>query len=105
MTKLTMPVHQNDHILGPDNAIVTLVEYGSYDCPHCRHAVSILAQLPKLSPAPLRLVYRHFPRETAHMTPSHRAAEAAEAAGRQGKFWEMHAHLLENQSALDDASL
>lgn len=105
MTNLSMPVYEGDHTLGPENSNVTIVEYGSYDCPHCRSAVNILAQLPKRYAGTLRLVYRHFPRETDNATPSHRAAEAAEAAGRQGKFWEMHAHLLENQDALDDANL
>src|SRR5581483_4669149 len=94
----------NDHILGPDDAKVTLVEYGSYDCPHCRQALGVLAEVRQQYGAPIRLIYRHFPQETKHSI-SARAAEAAEAAGAQGKFWEMHAHLLENQNALDDANL
>lgn len=102
---LSMSIYADDHILGPENADVSLVEYGSYDCPHCRKAVNILAQLPKLYNGTLRFVYRHFQRETSNAAPSHRAAEAAEAAGKQGKFWEMHAHLLEHQDALDDANL
>jgi protein-disulfide isomerase len=104
MAILSLPVEPDDHILGPEDAKITLVEYGSYDCPHCRQALSILAEVRKRYDAPLRLVYRHFPRETRHSI-SERAAEAAEAAGKQGKFWEMHNHLLENQHALDDANL
>jgi len=105
MKNLSMSIHSDDHILGPENATVTILQYGSYDCHHCRGAVNILAQLPKLYSGTLSFAYRHFPRETDNSTPSHRAAEAAEAAGKQGKFWEMHAHLLEHQDALDDANL
>jgi protein-disulfide isomerase len=90
--------------MGPADAGVTLVEYGSYDCPHCRQALRVLVDVRQRYGKPLRLVYRHFPEETKHSV-SERAAEAAEAAAAQGKFWEMHAHLLENQQALDDANL
>lgn len=104
MVRLSLPVEPDDHIMGPDEAKVTLVEYGSYDCPHCRQALGVLAEVRQRYGSPLRLVYRHFPQETKRSI-SERAAEAAEAAGAQGKFWEMHAHLLENQQALDDANL
>ena len=105
---LTIPVDAHDHVIGPDNALVTLVEYGSHDCPHCLQALAITLRLMQTFNEPgkpgLRLVYRHFPRETPHSR-SERAAEAAEAASRQGRFWEMHEHLLRHQSALDDTSM
>ncbi|MCW3097581.1 MAG: oxidoreductase [Chthonomonadaceae bacterium] len=107
MTRLTKTVDLSDHALGPQDARVTLVEYGSYDCPHCRQALAItlaLLTLAQENGPSLRLIYRHFPRE-AGASPSQRAAEAAEAAGEQGRFWEMHEHLLKNQHALDDANL
>lgn len=104
MAKLSLPVGPEDHTLGPADARITLVEYGSYDCPHCRQALIVLGEVRKQYNAPLQLVYRQFPQETPHSI-SERAAEAAEAAGAQGKFWEMHVRLLENQHALDDANL
>jgi protein-disulfide isomerase len=103
MTTLSMPIRESDHKIGPANAPVTLVMYGSYDCPHCKQAAAIVEEI-RRADAPMRLVYRHFPREIPH-SPSQLAAEAAEAAGRQGQFWKMHHHLLENQEALDEASL
>jgi protein-disulfide isomerase len=104
MVRLSLPVEKSDHVMGPDAAGVTLVEYGSYDCHHCLQASGVLADVREQFGAPIRLVYRHFPRETKHSV-SERAAEAAEAAADQGKFWEMHACLLEHQDALDDANL
>lgn len=104
MVPLSLPVEPNDHIMGPDTASITLVEYGSYDCQHCLQALSVLADVRQRYGSPIRLVYRHFPRETKHSVSEH-AAEAAEAAGLQGKFWEMHLYLLENQDALDKANL
>src|SRR5688572_18642005 len=104
MNTLSLPVGPEDHILGPEDAQITLVEYGKYDCPHCRRALAVLSELQRRYDGSLRLVYRHYPNESLH-SQSARAAEAAEAAGKQGKFWEMHAHLLDNQHALDDANL
>ena len=107
MVRLTQPVTLDDHMIGPHDAAVTLVEYGSYDCPHCRQALAITLALLKEAhengPS-LRLVYRHFP-HTNGRSPGQRAAEAAEAAGKQGHFWEMHEHLLNHPRELDDASL
>jgi len=102
--KLTVPVNTNDHSLGPEDAPTTIVEYGSYDCPHCKQAMVTLGIVRKQFGRPTRLIYRHFPTQTPN-SQSQRAAEAAEAAGKQGKFWEMHVHLLEHQHALDDAGL
>jgi protein-disulfide isomerase len=107
MVRLTQPVTLDDHAIGPEDAAVTLVEYGSYDCPHCRQALAITLALLKeaheTGPS-LRLIYRHFPPANGR-SPAQRAAEAAEAAGKQGSFWEMHEHLLKNQPAFDDANL
>src|SRR5579872_4190862 len=107
MARLTKPVGAEDHIIGPQDAAVTLVEYGSYDCPHCRQALvitlALLKEAHETGPS-LRLVYRHFPPSNGR-SPAQRAAEVAEAAARQGRFWEMHEHLLKNQHALDDANL
>jgi protein-disulfide isomerase len=107
MARLTKPVGAADHSIGPQDAEVTLVEYGSYDCPHCRQALIITLALLKEAHEngrSLRLIYRHFPHSNGR-SPAQRAAEAAEAAGKQGRFWEMHEHLLKNQHALDDANL
>ncbi len=104
MARLSEPVGPADHGIGPEDAAVTLVQYGSYDCPHCRQAMGIVEEVRRTCGAPLRYVYRHFPNETRHSS-AHRAAEAAESAGTQGKFWEMHALLLNRQNALDDANL
>lgn len=93
-----------DHSLGPVDAPITLIEYGSYDCRHCIQVLPILAEILRKYGTGIRFIYRHFPRQEPH-SPSQRAAIAAEAAGRQGKFWQMHEHLLHHQDALDEASL
>jgi protein-disulfide isomerase len=102
---LSMPVSDSrDHIQGAHTAPVTLVEYGDYQCPYCREAYAVLGKLmPKLGDT-ARLVFRNFPLTQMHPYAEH-AAEAAEAAGAQGKFWEMHDILYERQDALDDESL
>jgi protein-disulfide isomerase len=101
---LTLPVGERDHIQGPATAHVTLVEYGDYQCPYCGRAHPILVELKKHIGARMRLVFRNFPLTTMHPNAEH-AAEAAEAAGAQGKFWEMHDLLFEHQPHLDDAAL
>jgi protein-disulfide isomerase len=101
--RLTVPVSDRDHSQGPADAPVTLVEYGDFECPYCRAAVPVVDALRQRLGERLRFVYRHFPRpEHPH---ARQAAEAAEAAAAQGKFWEMHRALFEHQSALDDAHL
>lgn len=94
------PEGERDHIRGPKNAPVTLVEYGDYECPHCGRAHFIVKELQQLTGDLMRFVYRHFPLTSVHPH-AEQAAEAAEAAGAQGKFWEMHNHLFEHQQALD----
>ena len=102
--RLAPPVGERDHVQGPTTASVTLVEYGDYECPYCRAAVAIVQELQRLLPDQLRFVFRHFPLENLHPH-ARRAAEAAEAAGAQGKFFEMHAALFEHQTALEDEDL
>lgn len=104
MTRLVLPVGKRDHLLGEANAPITLVEYGSYECSHCAQAERVVSQLQRLLNGNMRYVYRHFPSGLDHST-SRRAAEAAEAAGAQGKFWEMHGLLLENAHNLNDATI
>jgi protein-disulfide isomerase len=102
--RLTVPVNENDHILGPATAPVTMVEYGDYECPYCGQAHHVVKQLHELLGRQLRFVFRHFPLAMVHPHAQH-AAEAAEAAGAQGKFWEMHYVLFEHQQALEDDDL
>jgi protein-disulfide isomerase len=101
-TILTLPVTNRDHLRGPVSAEVTLVEYGDYACPRCNHARSVVKQLHAALGDRLRYVFRNFP--MAHLRPHH-AAEAAEAAGAQNKFWEMHELLYDHQAALSDKHL
>jgi protein-disulfide isomerase len=102
--RLTPPVSSRDHRQGPDDAPVTLVEFGDFECPHCGRAYPIIKEVQSLLGDKLLFVFRHFPITTSHPHAQH-AAEAAEAAGAQGKFWEMHDILFENQHALDDSDL
>jgi protein-disulfide isomerase len=105
MPRLTKPVDPaRDHIQGPDDAPVTLVEYGDFQCPHCGRAYPILKSIQKTMGDQLRFVYRHFPISEDHEN-AIPAAEASEAAAAQGKFWEMHDLLFEHQNRLDDKSL
>jgi len=100
----TMHVVETDHALGPPTAPVTLLEYGDYECPYCGQAHFVVKELQRELGRTLRFVYRHFPLSMVHPH-AQRAAEAAEAAGAQGKFWDMHDMLFENQHALDDYNL
>jgi protein-disulfide isomerase len=98
---LSIPVAQDrDHIRGPANAPVTLVQYGDYECPYSGAAFPIIKDIQSRMNERLRFVFRNFPIDS-HPHAQH-AAEAAEAAGRQGKFWEMHDLLFENQTRLRD---
>ena len=98
--KLVLPVGRRDHVMGPENAPVTLVEYGDYECPYCAAARLILLKVQKVMGDRLRFVFRHFPLTEIHPN-AEAAAEAAEAAGAQDQFWEMHNLLYENQQMLD----
>src|SRR3989442_4243559 len=104
MSRLTPAVSDSDHRAGPDDALVTFVEYGDYECPHCGRAHPIVREVQRRMGHRLRLVFRNFP--LAEMHPhAVKAAETAEAAAIQGKFWEMHDLLFENQVALEDSDL
>jgi protein-disulfide isomerase len=103
--RLVLPVsEERDHIRGPRAAPVTLVEYGDYECPYCGQAYYVLKELEQRAGNRVRVVFRNFPLTTIHPH-AERAAEAAEAAGTQGKFWEMHDCLFENQQSLEDEDL
>ena len=102
--KLKVPVGDRDHVQGPENAPVTLVEYGDYECPYCRQVVPIVKELRERFGDRLRYVFRHLPVSTAHPD-AQLAAEAAEAADAQGRFWEMHDLLYEHQGQLDKERL
>jgi len=99
--ELSGPVTESDHSLGSPAAPVTLVEYGDYECPDCLNAFPIIMQLQERFGERLRFVFRHFPRNSIHPHAGV-AAQAAEAAALQGKFWEMHEALFKNQQRLGD---
>jgi len=102
--KLTLAVGQRDHRRGPETAQVILMEYGDYECPYCGKAYPIVKEIQRRLGERLCFVFRNFPLTQIHPHAEH-AAEAAEAAAGQEKFWEMHDHLFEHQQALDDAHL
>lgn len=93
---------RRDHIRGPDDAPVTIVEYGDFQCPYCGRAEPEVRML--LSDTEVRFVWRHLPLVDVHPA-ARMAAEAAEAAGAQGSFWEMHDILLANQDCLEPEDL
>jgi len=101
---LVLPVGPRDHIRGAHNAPVTLVEYGDYECPFCGQAHLIVMELLRRMGGQVAFVFRNFPLTTMHPH-AELAAEAAESAGAQGKFWEMHDTLYENQQALEPEDL
>ena len=86
---LKPPVSQHDHAAGDPNARVTLVEYGDYQCPHCAAAEPVVRALQKRFGTELRFVFRNFPLQEIHPA-AEPAAELAEAAAAQDKFWDVH---------------
>jgi protein-disulfide isomerase len=104
MSKLVRDVGPGDHVVGPDDALVTLVEYGDYECPFCGRAHHAVQEVLRRVGPNARFAFRHFPLTQMHPH-ALEAAEAAEAAGAQGMFWPMHDMLFENQDALDRESL
>lgn len=104
MSWLPVPVGPRDHVQGPSDAPVTLVEYGDFECSHCGAAYPIVKEIQQRLGPDLRFVYRHFPLTQTHVHAGH-AAESTEAAAQHGKFWEMHDLLFENQSNLADPEL
>ena len=101
---LRVPVTSRDHAQGPEDAPVTLVEYGDYECPHCGRAYPIVQEVQRRLGTALRFIFRNFPLSEMHPHAA-LAAEAAEAAAEQGRFWPMHDLLFENQRQLGEASL
>jgi len=100
MAQLKVPLTSFDHIQGDDNATVTLVEYGDYECPHCAAAQPVLEQIQAHFGNRLRLVYRHFPLVEVHPHAG-AAAEAAEFAAYHDLFWQMHRAIFANQQRLN----
>ena len=100
LVDLAEPVDpERDHVRGPEDAPVTLIEYGDFQCPYCGQAEPVIRELLAEFRTDLRYVFRHLPLEDVHAY-AQRSAEAAEAAGAQGKFWEMHDLLFSRQDAL-----
>lgn len=99
MPQLKVPVRSSDHIQGEENAPITLVEYGDYQCPHCGAAYPIVKRVQKHFGKRLCFVFRNFPLVEAHPM-AQSAAETAEFAAAHGKFWEMHDAIFENQASL-----
>ncbi len=104
VTDLAVPVNPGrDHVRGPMKAPVTLVEYGDFECPYCGQAEPVVREL-LAGTGDLRYVFRHLPLTDVH-SHAQLAAEGAEAADRQGEFWEMHDILIEHQGALTKRDL
>ena len=99
MSKLTPPVSDDDHMQGPADAGLVLVEFGDYECPHCKAAYPVVKTVQAELGHELSFVYRHFPLVEIHPH-ALTAAEAAEAAGAQGRFWQMHHMLFQNSPEL-----
>ena len=97
---LSLPVSDRDHRRGPDDAPVTVLMYGDFECPYCARTHGLLDTLRDERGDALRLAYRHYPLVRVHEH-AQRAAEASEAAGAQGQFWPMHDALTAHHDALD----
>ncbi|HEY2201647.1 MAG TPA: Na+/H+ antiporter NhaA [Solirubrobacteraceae bacterium] len=95
---------ERDHIRGPDDAPVTLVEYGDFECPYCGQAESVIRELVSSFGDDIRYVWRHLPLNDVHPN-AQLAAEASEAAAAQGSFWEMHDTLLRHQGDLGPSDI
>jgi protein-disulfide isomerase len=104
VSQLVLPVGTLDHVQGPREAVVTLLEYGDFECGHCATAFPVVKEITRWLRGALCYVFRHFPAADKHAN-ALRAAEAAEAAGAQGKFWEMHDLLCEYSPALGEIDL
>jgi len=100
----TLPVKGHDHVQGSLDAPYVLLEYGDYQCPYCGEAHGAVKEIQECLGDELCFAYRHFPLVEIHSHAEH-AAEAAESASAQGRFWEMHDALYENQEALEDDDL
>ncbi|GAA4160149.1 DsbA family protein [Chryseobacterium ginsenosidimutans] len=94
-------VSNTDHTQGNSNADLVIVEYGDYQCPYCRAAYPVLKELMSQFGSQVKFVFRNFPLSEMHQY-ARPAALAAEAANLQGKFWEMHDAIYENQQELNE---
>ncbi|MGQ9617220.1 MAG: thioredoxin domain-containing protein [Spirochaetota bacterium] len=103
-TPVPDPVTEKDWQLGPSSAPITIIEYGDYQCKLCAESFAILDSILPLYEGKVRLVHRHLPLRHSHPQ-SQIAAEATEAAGKQGKFWEMHRLLFKSTDALEMENL
>jgi protein-disulfide isomerase len=101
MNTAMLPVHEGDHVRGPREAAITIVQYGDYDCPHTRRSHLVMAKLFATLGASgePRFVFRHFPLRHLHAN-AEVLSELAEGAAMQGKFWEMHDHLMGHRTAI-----
>jgi protein-disulfide isomerase len=102
--ELAVPIAATDHMLGDLHAPLTLVEYGDFECPNCKQAAPTVKLLLEKFPGRICFVFRHFPAEQAHPH-ALLAAEVAEVAAAQGKFWPMHDLLFDNQLRLSGGAL
>jgi len=102
--ELAVSLTDMDHTIGPTDAAVTIVEYGDFQCPTCKLAFPVVKLLLKRFGADVRFAYRHFPLEQPHPL-AFTAAEAAECAAAQGRFWQMHDLLFESQPRLERINL
>jgi protein-disulfide isomerase len=98
------PIDATDHVRGPADAALTLIEYGDFECPYCHAAHALVAEIERQYAGRLRFVFRQFPLRSMHPH-AEAAAEAAEAAGAQGRFWEMYDQLFEHSRALEPDKL
>jgi protein-disulfide isomerase len=96
---LKPPVSAQDHMYGNPEASIELVEYGDFQCPHCGRAYPIVNRIQEIFGKDLKFVFRNFPLTKIHAQ-AKIAAVATEAAGLQGRYWEMHHMVFENQRRL-----
>jgi protein-disulfide isomerase len=102
--QLTPPIDVSDHVLGEAHAPVSVLEYGDFECPNCKQAAPAVKLLLQRFPGRVRFAFRHFPLEEVHPH-ALAAAEVAEIAAAQGKFWQMHDLLFDNQLHLKGPNL
>ena len=102
--ELSVPIGAADHVLGEPHAPVELVEFGDFECPNCKQAAPAVKLLLDRFPGRIRYAFRHFPQTEVHPH-AMLAAEVAEVAGAQGKFWPMHDLLFDKQLHLKPANL
>ncbi len=104
MTPLRIRIGPDDHVLGPPDAPIQMLESGDYECPYCGAAYPEVEEVRRVLGHTLLFAFRHFPLSRVHPH-AMLAAEAAEGADAQGRFWEMHGTLFRNQSALEPTDL